>query len=202
MFQFIDAMKTNIKHIDDQHRELIKMMNHVMDLGTNTSKTEMKRCLDFLGEYIAKHFREEEAVQRVSAYPDYNRHKKIHDDFIKVFEALNEDFEISGPTSKFAYAFSYTVSDWLVSHIGDEDVKFGKYFVKVMRYDLYELKNKKKTLIFSSFRMAELPLFLAVHYGIPIDNANQTADQLAEGQECPPYGYTSRTLILKLRELA
>ncbi|MCL1916832.1 MAG: hemerythrin family protein [Peptococcaceae bacterium] len=203
MFQFTDDLKTNIQHIDSQHRELVKMVNHTAALGTsNPSKEEMKKCLDFLGEYVVKHFGDEEALQMASAYPYYDHHKHIHDSFIKSFKALYADFEVTGPTSKLAYALSYTVSDWLISHIGGEDVKFGKYFANVMRYDLYEFRAGRETLLLSSFRTSELPLFLSVHYGIPIEHATETAEQLAEGEDCPPYGYKSRTLSLRLRELA
>ncbi|MCL1790666.1 MAG: bacteriohemerythrin [Peptococcaceae bacterium] len=129
MFQYTDDMKTSIKHIDNQHKELVDLVNRAASVGvTNPSKEEMKNCLDFLGQYVVKHFEEEEKLQKESSYPNYAQHKKIHDDFIKTFKDLYADFEKNGPSAKLSFALSNTVTHWLITHIKREDVKFGKHY--------------------------------------------------------------------------
>ncbi|MCL1918116.1 MAG: hemerythrin family protein [Peptococcaceae bacterium] len=203
MFEFTDKMKMNIEHIDKQHKGLVDFVNHAATLsGANPTSEEMKECLDFMGEYVIQHFGDEEKLQIESQYPYFPAHKKIHTDFVQTFKGLYLDFEINGPTSKLAFALSYTVSDWLIEHIEGEDAKFGKYFTKSMTCDLYEHKNGEKKLIYSSFSTSELPLFLAVHYGIDIKSAKQTAEKLMRGEESPPFGYKSLVLSLKYRTLS
>ncbi|MCL1852499.1 MAG: bacteriohemerythrin [Peptococcaceae bacterium] len=129
MYQFTDDMRTDIKHIDNQHKELVDLVNNAASLGiANPSKEDMKKCLDFLGQYVIKHFGDEEKLQKESNYPNYAHHKKIHDDFITTFKELYADFEKNGPSPKLSFALSNTLTSWLITHIKREDVKFGKHY--------------------------------------------------------------------------
>jgi hemerythrin len=132
MFQFTDDMKTGIQHVDDQHRQLVDLVNQASSLGvSNPDKAEMKTCLDFLGEYVVKHFGDEEKLQQESSYPDFPRHQKIHEDFVQTFKTMYADFEANGPSSNLSFALSNTVTNWLIAHIKVEDVKFGKHYAGV-----------------------------------------------------------------------
>ena len=200
MFQFTDEMRTEIEHIDSQHRELVKLVNHAATLGiSNPDKAEMQKCLDFLGEYVVKHFGDEEKLQIECSYPGYAQHKQIHDNFIGTFEGLYSDFENDVPFSKISFVLSNAVSHWLVTHIRSEDAQFGKYFARTVRFDLFESKDGGSRLIFSSFPVNALPNILANHYAIDMGHARETAARLTQGEECPPFGYISRILSLKYR---
>ncbi|MCL1791257.1 MAG: bacteriohemerythrin [Peptococcaceae bacterium] len=202
MFQFTDEMRTEIEHIDSQHKELVELVNHAAVLGeTNPDRGDMKSCLDFLGEYVVKHFGDEEKLQVDSSYPNYVQHKTIHDNFIETFQELYADFENNIPMSKLTFVLSTTVSHWLITHIKSEDVKFGRYFARVARFDLFESKDGGSRLVFSAFPISALPNILATHYAIDIEHAKQTAGRLAQGEECPPFGYISRVLTLKYRRI-
>jgi hemerythrin len=203
MFQFTNDLKTNILHIDRQHKELVELVNRAVALGLrNQNREEMKDCLVFLGEYVVRHFGDEEKLQIESEYPFYLQHKKSHDDFIETFKVMYAGFIKFGPSSKLSYMLSNTVVNWLIKHIKMEDAKFGKHFLNAVVYDLYETKGGIRTLVFPSFPLSALSHFLAHHYGLDIGHANMTAEKLIEGEECPPFGYVSRTLSLKYRRKA
>ncbi|HPZ82341.1 MAG TPA: hemerythrin domain-containing protein, partial [Thermogutta sp.] len=62
------TMSTGIPRIDAQHQELIRKLNgllHAMQKGRG--KEEIEKLLDFLAEYVIKHFSDEEAeMERVN----------------------------------------------------------------------------------------------------------------------------------------
>lgn len=131
MLQFTDDMKIGVPHIDAQHKELVELVKKASSLGiTNPSKEEMKKCLDFLGGYVVKHFGDEEKLQAESGYPGYDKHKKIHQDFVGTFKSLYADFQKNGPTAKLSFALTNSVSNWVITHIKREDVTFGKYYAQ------------------------------------------------------------------------
>jgi len=132
MMQFTEDMKMGVPHIDSQHKSLIDFANRAASLcATNPNKEEMKECLDFLGDYVVKHFSDEEALQIKSKYPRYKQHKEIHQEFVGVFKSLYAEFEKHGPSGELAYALSVQVSNWIITHIRQEDVVFGRHYTRV-----------------------------------------------------------------------
>ena len=201
MFHFTDDMRLGIQHIDNQHKELVVLVNHAASLDiTNPNRFEIFECLNFLGEYVVKHFTDEENLQQESNYLYYPQHKIIHENFIATFKDLYTDFKVNGATSTLGFGLSHTVSNWLVSHIKGEDLRFGKHFHNKMLYDLFESREGTNRMVFPSFHLKDLPSFLASHYGLDINHARMTAEKLEVGEDCPPYGYVSRILSLRRRE--
>ena len=50
-------METGVSKIDEQHKELIDRLNQVSSMGLKSfSKEETQKTLDFLGDYVVKHF--------------------------------------------------------------------------------------------------------------------------------------------------
>jgi hemerythrin len=95
---------------------------------TPVSGEETKRMLDFLGEYVVKHFGDEEALQKQSGYPKYEWHKSQHLLFICEFDKLRREFEANGATPDFILKLNTSVTNWIVRHIKSVDVEFGKYY--------------------------------------------------------------------------
>lgn len=132
MMKFTDDMKIGVPYIDSQHKSLIDFANKAASLCVaNPSKEEMKECLDFLGEYVVKHFNDEEKLQIESKYPRYKQHKEIHQEFVDTFKSLYAEFEKNGPSDELTYALTNRVSNWILTHIKREDVVFGKHYTKV-----------------------------------------------------------------------
>lgn len=132
MIQFTEDMKIGVPHIDAQHQELIDLANKTASLcEQNPSEEQMKECLDFLGNYVVKHFGDEEALQIESNYPRYPQHKEIHQEFVGTFQSLYARFEKSGPTEELSRIFNRSVSNWIVTHIKMEDIVFGKHYAHV-----------------------------------------------------------------------
>jgi len=129
MVTITQDMMTGVAKIDEQHKELVKRLNDALALGTKAvSQEETKKILDFLGEYIVKHFNDEEALQRQSNYSKYEWHKGQHQEYIADFKKMREEFAANGPSAKFTVSLNTSLVNWIVRHIKTVDVEFGKHY--------------------------------------------------------------------------
>ncbi|MBI5179527.1 MAG: hemerythrin family protein, partial [Nitrospinae bacterium] len=123
--------------VDDQHRELFKIVNEGLAVATNSARltpadqtAKMRDVLNFLLKYVVDHFSYEEGLQkRLSAvgYPDHQSHLQLHKDFAKDFLALKEEFDRGGVTPAWGVKFNRVVAQWLPNHISRVDKKMSGY---------------------------------------------------------------------------
>lgn len=83
--------------------------------------------MDFLRQYTLTHFLHEEALQLDCGYPDYPRHKQLHEAFLKTAEDLSHRLYTQGPTTELASEISIQLAGWLLHHIKTEDVKVTRH---------------------------------------------------------------------------
>jgi hemerythrin len=121
-------MEVGVSKIDVQHKELIDRLNAVISMGAKSvSKEETQKTLDFLGDYIVKHFGDEEVLQKQSGYPKYEWHKGQHKIYIDEFQKLKKEFMANGVSAKFTLDLNNSIVNWIVRHIKTVDVELGKY---------------------------------------------------------------------------
>ncbi len=129
MLELTKDMIVGIPKVDEQHRELVKMLNAAQVMGMKAfSAEETKKTLDFLGNYVVKHFSDEEILQRQSGYPKCDWHKEQHKAFIGEFGKLKQEFIANGASSKFTLQLNKAIIDWVIRHIKTADTEFGKYY--------------------------------------------------------------------------
>jgi hemerythrin len=122
-------MEVGIPQVDAQHRELVDRLNAVTTMGAKSvSKEETKKTLDLLGDYIVKHFGDEEKLQKQSGYPKYEWHKGQHQIYIAEFGKLKREYEANGVSAKFTLDLNNSIVSWIVRHIKTVDVEFGKFY--------------------------------------------------------------------------
>ena len=122
-------MEVGVAKIDSQHKELINRINAVTSMGVKSvSNEETQKTLDLLGEYIVKHFSDEEELQKQSGYPKYDWHKEQHRSYVGEFEKLKNEFSLNGVSPKFTLALSNSIINWIVKHIKSADVEFGRFY--------------------------------------------------------------------------
>ena len=93
--------------------------------GSDTQKLQL--TLSFLKNYTIRHFLFEEALLIQHKYPDYARHKLMHDDFKKSVDELVNKFERYGSSAELSSDVNKVLVRWLVNHIMREDKKIGEY---------------------------------------------------------------------------
>ena len=90
-------------------------------------KAEIEKALKFLGDYIIKHFSDEEALQRNAGYPKYAWHREQHQLYISEFNKLKTEYRTNGPSVKYALTLNKSIIDWIVKHVRTADVELGKF---------------------------------------------------------------------------
>ena len=122
-------MEVGVAKIDSQHKELIDRINAVTSMGLKSaSKEETQKTLNLLGDYIVKHFNDEETLQKQAGFPKYEWHKGQHKTYIGEFEKLKKEFNLNGPSVDFTMALNNSIIGWIVKHIKSADVEFGKFY--------------------------------------------------------------------------
>jgi len=114
--------------VDAQHKSLISLVNdYEQALIKGANPSELIKALEFLVAYTVEHFSDEEQLQIENNYPDFNVHKKIHDEFKRqAVEMLNE-YREQGFSDDFARDILIVVSEWLINHIKGMDLAMVAY---------------------------------------------------------------------------
>lgn len=117
-------MSTGIAEIDDQHKELIRMLNELSDsMRSGKGKDEIERILRFAGKYAQEHFECEERYfeeYQCAALPE---NKAGHAHFVARFAELMDDFQAQGGSFALVMKIYNELSNWLIQHILGVDTK-------------------------------------------------------------------------------
>ena len=81
-----------------------------------------------ISRFVAVHFREEEELMVEHGYPDYPRHKTLHDKFVK--ELANIQSQINNRNIRFKGKLGAMLWNWLYNHINVEDYKYREFFLE------------------------------------------------------------------------
>ena len=115
------------EQIDSQHRELFKTVNSLIDAcHAGRGFNVIDDTMNFLLDYTVKHFNDEESLQRQIGFPEYERHKKLHEAFKEQAVRLAEKVK-TGHSNVVVMQVSQAIGEWLVNHVGKEDKKIGEH---------------------------------------------------------------------------
>ena len=114
--EWSDALSVGVTEIDDQHKELIKMINELNKaIHGGWGKEARKKVIDKLVEYTRVHFTTEESVMSIAGYPDVEAHKKKHHDLILAVKEYIKKYEQNPDAS--SYDLLFFIKKWLTEHI-------------------------------------------------------------------------------------
>jgi len=113
-----DSMSTGVVEVDEQHKELIKRLNQLIEaMSKGKGKSEVESTLKFLDQYVRWHFSEEENCMNRYRCPAALANRLAHERFIKMLETYNAEFQSTGPTVKLVLDAKKGITDWVVDHI-------------------------------------------------------------------------------------
>ena len=119
------------KTIDAQHQELFQRVNQLLAaMETQKGELEVKRLVEFLGDYVVRHFGDEERLMLRHGYPDYPAQKKAHDAFVADFGKMKADLMRQGASPALAVKLNNTICGWLIDHVGRTDRALGAFLIK------------------------------------------------------------------------
>ena len=127
-----DELATGNEKIDEQHKKILNITNVFIDTCLKgEGKKVLGEMLDFLIDYTVEHFTYEEKLMTEYNYPEYKKHKKLHDNFKITVIELKKQFDESGASDELNKNLSITVIKWLIGHIKFEDFKIARYIRKI-----------------------------------------------------------------------
>lgn len=117
--------------IDNQHKELFDRINILLTaMKDGKGKEEVIKTLEFLENYVIKHFNDEEEIQKKSNYPKYEEQHREHEEFKKELTRLRNIFETQGISTSLVIQTQKKMSEWWKMHITKLDKDLGKHLVE------------------------------------------------------------------------
>ena len=126
-----DKYSTGIELIDSQHKKLFEMTNNLFlacKSGEKMLTAAFHEAMHKMVEYVHFHFSAELKLLHKINYPNYNEHKKMHDDLIHEILTASKDFSEG---KKFVpNHFIKTLRDWILSHIAIHDKSYAVFYAE------------------------------------------------------------------------
>jgi hemerythrin-like metal-binding protein len=123
-----DRYLTGIDHLDDQHKELIRVINTIcrgISGDGQEEKNFFRQSVFRLSQYLKYHFGEEQQFMERTNYPDISAHVKQHENFmIEMFELIKraEMDRFFSPAAMIRY-----LRDSILTHITIIDRKYATF---------------------------------------------------------------------------
>lgn len=142
--QWRPEYETGYTLIDDQHRSLfhaINALNNAMMAGR--AEELLDRTLKTLRNYTTIHFETEEQFMLKYGYPGYTEHQAKHEQLRNHVGVFSQQ-EKQHNAAQLTISVSHFLTDWLISHIKDEDQKMIR-FLRQERQKEQEIKTAAST---------------------------------------------------------
>ncbi len=128
IFPWDNNFETGIALIDEQHKQLVNILNRLAaHLANRSNPITLNKIFDELADYADYHFKAEEEIWSAHFMNDdwFTSHKRTHESFIaKVIEMKQE--ENVKPLDDVIQDIVAFLSHWLASHILDTDKRMAK----------------------------------------------------------------------------
>lgn len=117
-----ERYSTGVESLDQQHCALIDQINRLEKLVNTTNPTldEMKfimRLVDFMREYAATHFQDEERCMQRYNCPAHGKNRLAHRQFMEFFDAYVQQSRNEGFQLEMIRKLHQTASNWITEHI-------------------------------------------------------------------------------------
>ncbi|MDR0454266.1 MAG: bacteriohemerythrin [Deferribacteraceae bacterium] len=141
-----DTLSVKITKFDEEHKELVKMINNLHDTVTYAQGFEVvSRTLKELVNYTQTHFKHEEEFLQKCNYSELEAHKEEHRKFVAKITMLwcaitlsSNDVDRGFVEQIFDFQRKYSrelnssaaylqdlLGSWLVNHVRKADMKYG-----------------------------------------------------------------------------
>ncbi|AHC16577.1 bacteriohemerythrin [Salinispira pacifica] len=126
LLEWTDDMSVGNPIIDTQHRRLIDLVNDFhRALENGRGQESISFVLDNLNDYIEMHFRSEEALFRISDYPEKDAHMEEHRRLMERVEEYLKRFK-SGNKYLTVEILDF-IQEWVEHHIKVTDAGYKDY---------------------------------------------------------------------------
>ena len=133
MFKWKEEFSVGIDKFDKQHKKLLKLGQELLYSFENVEEgidqyDKIIKVLNEMHDYTVYHFNSEEEIMEKYNYPEINKHKKAHQQFVDKLEEI-EPKKIDLNQKGFSMELINFIANWIENHIMGEDQKY-KSFLK------------------------------------------------------------------------
>ncbi len=121
-----DCLNLGVKRVDDQHHQMVEMVNDLLEILHKGKGEEVVRpLLSKLREYTVYHFHDEEAFMEEIGYPGRREHQQEHERLVKQVKQYQRDI-YEHRTVEPAALLSF-LKEWLLDHFLKMDMEIGMF---------------------------------------------------------------------------
>ncbi len=126
LITWMDEFSVNIKEIDNQHRQLVEMINQLhRAMREGKSAQVINDILNRLIDYTEFHFATEERLMEAYNYPGFIHHKAEHAKLTRQVQDFQRQYR-QNPTGLSVQLLNF-LKVWLADHILKTDKQYTKY---------------------------------------------------------------------------
>ncbi len=123
IFPWNDSFETGLTDIDQQHRQLVALLNLLASqVAYKSDGAQLRHILDELMRYTVYHFQTEEHIwhSHVAGTEEEIRHRQVHAGFIDTIRGLIDQQSVR-PLDELVQETLAFLASWLASHILESD---------------------------------------------------------------------------------
>lgn len=122
-----DEYSVNINELNEQHKQLINIINRVYEASqSGAEKSVIRRIFVELAEYAAYHFKAEEKLLKGYGYPNFEQHRRQHEQLVVILLELQLRFR-KGTMTLSEDMLNFLKNDWLLKHIVASDKEYSSF---------------------------------------------------------------------------
>lgn len=130
MYYFTDDCLLGVETIDNEHRELFRIINETQELLDNQILNDkydrILEMMERLEQYAEEHFRHEEAYMESIHHPELNLQKRQHLFFCDKINSITNTFSSDQEQQAVLEDLLKYLVKWLYQHIISSDLMIGK----------------------------------------------------------------------------
>jgi hemerythrin len=125
--EWTDDLSLNIPEMDEQHKQLIALINEFYTAVERGEREEgIRRLFDGMDRYAVFHFSAEEAFMEQIGYPELASHRETHAIYRREYLAAMERHE-AGDRKAVRDLVAFLFS-WLYTHIQKTDKRYAAFY--------------------------------------------------------------------------
>ena len=126
LIEWRDDLLVGFEAIDQEHRDLVFMINQLYDQVKNgQTKETIEDTLFTLADRVAAHFTHEDELMRAHVYPNRASHLLEHRKLIDQLDTLLDGIDLlTAPMLLNAIGF---MDHWFTDHVINSDARLGDY---------------------------------------------------------------------------
>ena len=116
------------KEVDNEHKEIFGMVDRLLADDFTGRPDKIKTTVEFLANYVIRHFSHEERLMDESDYPDKDVHKKQHKDFAETIDELMKRIDNNLDSIDLSLEVNRIIVSWLADHVMGSDKLMVDYY--------------------------------------------------------------------------